>query len=249
MEIKIVTGYPEKFQDASGTPQERPYYSFTVDGVPSLKWYPECNVPGLPKDYYVQRCLKRLQAGRSAEAFGSAPAVAVNGQVVALATASPDWSAVEKQLESAGVAPHLREKAINAMRLSAKQGRGEVKPIPAGEPITVIKDGRREQREQRPKWTFLLDGQECGEEFPSEQAARAACAMKAFLTRHKVGQIPAALAKLQEEFPGRECKVWACGEQHGICATVDGEAYSIGWVRVGETWTAEKFKKIEAGTP
>lgn len=216
MKIEIVgPSYPEQYLDADGEPQERYFYSFLVDGVPSLKWYPECNIPGLPKTYYVERCMNRLKAGRSSEAFGTAPMIAVNGQV------------------------------LNSAALSAGNGRGAIKQLKAKSTQLVAQGDRSKPVEGRPLFKYVLDGKESSEEFPTEAAARTACAFKAFMTRHKLGQIPAAQLALEKEFPGKVCKVWACPQDHEIKATVGGKQYAIGWVKVDGKWVVERFKPME----
>lgn len=62
----------------------RKAFTFTVDGVPSLMWFPDASSedhPGRPADYFVQRAIGRLNAGRSTEAFGGPVAVASAGEV------------------------------------------------------------------------------------------------------------------------------------------------------------------------
>lgn len=54
--------------DKNGAPLE--CYTFTVNGTPSMKWFKPCQVEGLLATYYVERCIGRLKAGRSREAFG-----------------------------------------------------------------------------------------------------------------------------------------------------------------------------------
>lgn len=247
MEIKIVGPlFPETYLDDKGAEQTRGFYSFTVDGVPSMKWYPECRVPGLPIDYYVRRCVKRLEAGQSAEAFGASPVVSLNGKPVALESAAPDFADVMTKLTVAGVPDDLAAKAIDVLRRGSKAGRGSVREVaPKGVPLAVVQNGRTKMREAKPTYRYTLDDIECEEDFPTEAAAKRACALRAFMTRHKLGQIPAAQKALETAFPGRACRVWACAKEHGICATVDGERYSIGWELLGGTWTATKFKKVE----
>lgn len=79
MDIKIVGPlFPETYLDNEGKEHTRGFYSFTVDGVPCLKWWPECRVEGMPKDYYAQRCIDRLKAGRS-DVLGKGAGVAAGG--------------------------------------------------------------------------------------------------------------------------------------------------------------------------
>jgi hypothetical protein len=246
MQIKIVGPlFPEKYLDESGVEQTRGFYSFLVDGVPSLKWYPECRVPGYPVDYYVRRCINRLEAGRSAEAFGTAPTVVIDGQPVTAAATDPNYSSVLSQLQAAGVPSDLAEQAVAVLRRGSKSGRGSIREVqPTGNGVAIIQGGRLKHRPAKSAYSYTLDGVESEESYPTADAARRVCAIRAFMSRHKLGQVPAAQAALEAQFPGRACKVWACAEEHGICATVDGERYSIGWQNVAGTWTVEKFKKI-----
>lgn len=74
--------------DKNGAPLE--CYTFTINGMPSMKWFKPCMVEGLPEDYYVQRCIGRLRNGRSREAFGGPIVTAgVDGNVFVSATQPP----------------------------------------------------------------------------------------------------------------------------------------------------------------
>ena len=214
MDIKIVgPAYPETFLDEQGVEQTRSFYSFLVDGVPSLKWLPECNVPGLPKTYYIQRTINRLMSGRSSEAFGSNPTV----------------------IDGAG----------RIMAMPHRAGRGVVRKIePTVESTTVVRGGRTKTVEPKPTFRFTIDGVESKEEFTTEQIAKTACAVAAFMTRGKLGAIPAALEKLKAEFPGKDCKVWACPKDHEVKASVDGKLVAIAWVDVGDRKAVERFKEL-----
>lgn len=216
--FKIVSQtFPEPHPE-TGEPWDAPWYTFLVsddDGktwLPSMKWYRECNVPGLPKTYYVERCINRLKAGRSSEAFGGHQVVTEGGHVVGISKA-------------------------------AKQGRATVK---AASGPTEVKIVGGKPREARRGFVGVVDGTSLGE-FPTEAAAKSACAIHAFMTRNKLGRIHHAMERLQAEFHGKECKVFACCERHEIVATVDGAEYSIGWLPPDQTesreWEVERFKK------
>lgn len=213
-EIKVIGPlYPETYRDDQGVERVRRHYSFTVDGVPSLYWQPECATPGLPPTYFIDRTIKALDAGLSREAFGGGPALSMNGSAV------PSPSA----------------------------GRGRVYPE-AGETETetVAHGGRQKAREKRKGWKVALDGVELAETYPTEPAAKRACAIMAFMTRGKVGHIPRVLDKLKTENPGRECAVFVCPDEHEVAATVDGRKVGIVWVRTaGGGWGVEKFKPKE----
>jgi hypothetical protein len=246
--IAIISGYPESFIDVEGRSQTRVFYSFTVDGVPSLHWLPQCDVPGLPKDYYIQRTLNRLRSGRSKEAFGDAPQVAVDGVPVAVTSLTEDrFQAIESQLRSAGVPDSLVASTLRSLRQASGQGRGSVYPDPTpAAPTTVVsRGGQTKTREARPLWRYSLDQLESSETFPTEAAARAACALAAFMTRHKLGRLAEVQARLEAEFPGQACKVWVCPKEHAIRATVNGLEYLIAWSRVGDLWAVDHFKKQE----
>lgn len=71
-----------------GTPVSEPWYTFLIDGQPTLKWFKECTVEGLPKTYYVDRCINRLKEGKSKEAFGGVSLALDGSKVVANGTKS-----------------------------------------------------------------------------------------------------------------------------------------------------------------
>lgn len=201
-DIKIVREEFHEYTDEKGNSVKSPWYTFTVDDVPSMQWFRECLTPDLGPTYFVQRCINRLRQGRSSEAFGS--------------------------------------------QYTNEPGRGKVmlEPGPVKYEIIKVSEGIK-RREIRKGWVYTLDGVQCEKVYTTEQEAKSACAIAAFMTRHKAGQIENALTLLQEEFPESECKVWACAETHGIRVTVDGEEYAIGWIKdESGKWSVEKFKKI-----
>jgi hypothetical protein len=246
--IEIISGYPETYLDAEGRERTRVFYSFTVDGVPSLHWLPQCDVPGLPADYHIQRTLARLRAGRSKEAFGDAPRVEVDGQPVpATALTDSRLASLRTQLEAAGVAPALVQSTLQNLRQASGQGRGSVHQVEtSGEPTTVVsRGGQSKPREARPVWRYTLDGLDSTDTYPSEAAARAACALAAFMSRHKLGRLKEVQARLEAEFPGQACRVWVCPQEHAIRATVDGVEYHIAWSHLGGLWSVDHFKRAD----
>lgn len=222
-EFKIVREEFHETYDDAGKAVLAPSYTFHVsdDGgktwFPSMKWYPECKTPGLPKTYFIDRCVNRLKAGRSSEAFGPV-SVLVDGQPVAV-----------------------------KLPPGIKPGRATVVAESGPANVEMVKShgGGSKPRERRKGFKVVADGVELSASYPTEAAARSAAAVHCFLTRNKLGRVGHALEKLKAEFPSSECKVWACAKHNGIRATVDGKEYSIGWVRdsAGE-WTVEKFKQI-----
>lgn len=201
-----------------------PCYTFHVsdDGgktwVPSLKWYRECTVKGLAKTYYIDRCINRLKAGASREAFGSSLSVSLD----------------------------------NGNSASAQRnGRASIKMIEhKGEMEMVAKGGKEKPREKRPTYKAFVDNQEIGE-FPSEQTAKGAAAIYAFMTRGKLGRIHYARTRLMElipNFPPESYKVWACTEEERIRAKIGEQEYSIAWIPPGQSvsgqWEIEYFKSI-----
>lgn len=88
--------------------------------------------------------------------------------------------------------------------------------------------GTLKPREPRPSWTYVLDGTESKETFPTEQAAKTACAIKAFMTRGKLGRLDEVRAILTEKHPGKECKVFVCPRRHAVVATVSGVPHAVG---------------------
>lgn len=199
----------ENFKASDGSGGDEKWFTFLVDGMPSLKWFKACNDPAKPETFFVERCISRLKMGRSSEAFGPHK-VQVDGKI--------------------------------AGAVAGKKGRAEIVQ-PNGPPEVVLLNGK--PKEVRRPFCVTVDGKKVCE-CHTEEDARGAAAIHAFMTRDKLGQIPAAAEKLAAENPGKECKVWACRETHGIRATVDGEEYSIGWVPPGphsDKWAVEKFKK------
>lgn len=210
--------------DAAGNHVQvmKPWLTFLVDGKPSLKWFRECAVEGLPKDYYVQRCIKRLQSGFSREAFGDAPTILKDGVPVTVDVG--DRVSAEEFLVKAGF-DRSRVKAMLA-KLPSGKGRGAVEEIPADGQRTT---GSGKVVQARPRFRYVLDGKPSVETFPTEAAARAACAVQAFMTRGKLGTLGLIEAALRAAHPGKSCEVWACAADHEIKASVDGKQVAIGW--------------------
>lgn len=195
----------------------RKAFTFTVDGVPSLLWFPnaldEEGHPGRPADYFVQRTIRRLQEGRSAEAFGDAgPAIAVVGAV----------------------------QVAQSVSRSPRKARGKVVTKEVPERAEAVTDMRGKPREPRPTYTYELDGKPSDRTYATEKEAAAACAIAAFMTRGKLGRIPDAQAALEEQFPDCVCEVYACPTQHKVCARVDDEDYAVGFEADGTF----RFKKV-----
>jgi hypothetical protein len=221
-EFRVVRQEFPETVDATGAPVLAAWYTFHVseDGTtwfPSLKWFRECNVAGLPKTYYVDRCVGRVKAGRSAEAFGQSAVVLADGKPVGFA-------AVEKG-----------------------RGRGAVyaETGPAKVAMVTGRGGLAKPREERKGFKAKVDGAELPRTYPTEAAAKAACAIHCFMTRHKLGRVAHVLERLKEEFPdAKEHKAWACCQENAIRATVDGVEYAIGWLPDVRPWTVEKFKPL-----
>ena len=244
-EVKIISGYPETYVE-DGIEVTRLHYSFTVDGIPSLYWVPECKVKGLPPTYHIDRTIAGLRAGRSSEAFGRAPEVSVGGSVVERAAPTEErLSIIESELLSKGIPADQVARAMDVVREASKPGRGSVlkdRGDPKVEEVTSH-GGRTKPREKRAGWRYTLDGVQSEDSYPTEAAARSACAFAAFMTRGKLGAVPTVLAVLQSQFPSRECRVWVCAEDYEVKASVDGKEYGIVWARVGAQLVAEKFKE------
>ena len=232
-EIKIVRDefhesfdYDEKGNlklDSAGKPIEikAPHYTFHVSDdegktwLPSLKWFRECTVEGLPKTYYIDRCINRLKLGASRTAFGDALPVMRDGQLVGFTGPSPS-------------SPPCRAKVFQD-------------DSPPKITMTESHGGVLKPKEERKKWKAIIDGKELPGEFPSEMAARAACAIHCFMTRGKLGNFEYIHARLKELVPeGKEFRVWACPECNEIRATVDGQEYKLGWNK--ETQELERVK-------
>lgn len=203
-EFTIVRQEFRKGFDEQGNPVVGPYYTFLVDGAPSLFWQPECSVPGLPKTYYIDRTINRLKAGRS-EAFGP-PMVAVGGKPVVPAS---------------------------ALGLDGKEKKNRARVFKDDTPpvleLVTVHGGGTKPRESRPGYRYELDGVTSAETYPSEAAARAACAVKAFMTRSKLGRLEEAKATFEAANPGLSCTVYACPKEHTIYANVNGVKYSVGF--------------------
>lgn len=176
----------------------RDVYTIIIDGVPSLKWFPACETPGMKPDYFAQRCIDRLKAGRS-NVFGG-PLIVADTKVVGRAVV-------------AGQAP---------VRARVYRGEPKTETVESGG-----KKGKTRERVVTP-WVAELDGATIGE-FATEAEAKCATACQAWKTAGKLGQIPAALAALQEAFPGKACEVKACPKKHRIVASVDGVRYHVGF--------------------
>lgn len=200
-------------EDAEGKPFTKDWYTFLVDGFPSLKWFRACEVQGLSPTYYVDRCINRLKAGKSREAFGG----------------------IQVGVENSGRMVVMGETA----------GRGIVYQDTSPPEVSMVNGKRREKRKG---FKFSCDGVEASQVYPSEQAARAACAIHCFMTRSKLGCIPKVLLRLKEEYPNGDCKVWACKETNGIRAMVGETEYLIAWLDPSKSgtgqWEVEKFKQI-----
>ena len=228
-EFKIISQDFREGVNPDGSPLMRTYYSFHVsdgkDWFPSMKWFPICTVAGLPKTYYVERCINRLKAGASREANGDALLVMQGADVVGLAKVK-----------------------------GGKSGRGEVFQDSGPAKVEQVKShgGQVKPREERKKWKAKVDGAElCGVdgkpvEFPDEKSARAATAIHAFLTRGKVGRISHARERLEELVPGGSVyAVWTCCKENSIRAAVDGVEYAIGWAKDSSgQWFVEKVKPM-----
>lgn len=216
-EFKVIHD-PEREESSRG----RKAFTFTVDGVPSLMWFPNASSvdhPGRPADYFVQRTIRRLQEGRSTEAFGDSfsPQVLPEGDVA----------------------------VRGAIGKVPRAGRGKVLELPPQED-TPTTDIRGKPRVARPRYTYELDGKTSEESYHTEAEAKAACAIAAFMTRGKLGKVAAAQAALKEQFPdGEEVEVYACAEKHKVCAVVDGEEYAVGFEPDGSF----RFKKVEVPRP
>lgn len=128
----------------------RQCYTFLCDDEPSMMWF--------PTEHAANRCISRLQQGRSREAFGGESLVR---------SAAGDVSSVDTQ-----------------------QGRGKVvkKDSEVTTEEVTMKSGLKKVRETSGTFSYELDGCECEETFSSEQEARTACAIKAFMTRGKLGK-------------------------------------------------------------
>lgn len=200
-------------------------YTFHVsdDGetwYPSLKWFHECAVIGLPKTYYVDRCINRLKAGRSTEAFGMMT-ILVDG------------------------VPH--EARVRGTPLG--RAHVYLDPSPPEIEEVALHGGGTKRREKRKGYRAMVDGIELATEFPTEAAAKAAAATHAFMTRNKLGRLSHVLERFKELVPGTDHKVWACCTDNKIRATCGGVEYSIGWLKPNETksglYEVYIFKAVE----
>lgn len=210
-----------------------PHYTFLVDGAPSLKWFRECTVLGLPKTYYVDRCVARLKAGRSREAFGDAPEVRLDGRALDPG-AAPDRDRIAAALRSQGLGEGRVGHVLRTLSAGGgvHRGRGglhreEPEPAPASEGAPATRSGKPSP--SRPAWRYVLDGRRSTQSYPTEQSARAACAVAAFMSRGKLGRLAEAQGALEAAYPDRPCKVWACAKEHCVRAKVDGAEYLIRW--------------------
>lgn len=220
--------------------QGRLYYSFLVDGTPSLKWFPECKVEGLAPTYHVDRCISRLKAGRSREAFGPAPEVSVGGVPLRTEDDSQETKALEA-MKSAGVPESLAKQAVEQLKKLQGKGRGRVYSEEGKAPEGTTDSGK--PRTARPVWRYSLDGKPSEKTFPTEAAAREACATAAFMTRGKLGRLAEVKAALEAQFPGVECKVWACKGEHCVRAKAGEVEYLIGWEPDGTFRFKPRLKK------
>lgn len=150
-------------------------FTFTLGGLPSGMWF--------PTRYAADRCLNRLRAGRSAEAFGGAGAT--NGGV-GIQYASLDGS----------------DKPARA-----KIVRGDEVTV---ETVTT-KSGRTKPREKRPGFVVELDGK-AFEGGTDEAAARGLAAVQAFVTRGKFGLKEEAASSFKD-LTGKDCKVHHFGHK------------------------------------
>lgn len=225
--------FQEGFVDGKETdPNLVPYYTFHIsdDGgktwYPSMRWFHECSVKGQPKTYYVDRCIERLKAGRSAAAFGTAPYVLAG------------------------------EEIVGRVKMGTTSGRGSVeRESGAAETERVPVKGGTKPREVRKGFRGLVDGIPLADEkdtprsFPTEKAARAAVAIHCFLTTGKAGRRDHLIERLKELVPdGTEYKVWLCCDEDALRATVDGTEYAIAWLKPGESpdgeWYVERVKPL-----
>lgn len=153
----------------------RPCVSFTIDGAPTLMWWPICKEESLGWDYFARRAIKRLQAGREDSLGGMVKPVRAGFQ----ATAED--------------AP-----------------RGRVFSVTTGTPTV---NARGKTREAPARWKYALDGVESEKDYPTESAAREACACAGFLSRGKLGRLDAIRAAI-----GEGATVGVCPERHRIVA-------------------------------
>lgn len=107
-------------------------------------------------------------------------------------------------------------------------GRGKV--YQAG---TVAYTSKAGKSVERAAWKYDLDGQCCGETYPTEDAAKAACALAAFMSRGKLGRVGEAQAALEAAHPGCSCKVSVCAKKHKVVAEVDGKPVAVAFTAAG----------------
>lgn len=110
-------------------------------------------------------------------------------------------------------------------------GRGSVTSRAPATPTHTVTmgSGRTKQRDNPSTWHYSLDGTECSESFASEAEARSACAIRAFMTRGKLGRIAEAQSALEARHPGKTCKVYVCPQRHRIVGEVDGKEVHVGF--------------------
>jgi hypothetical protein len=104
-------------EEREATSRGRKAFTFLVDGVPSLMWFPNASSeehPGRPADYFAQRTIRRLQEGRSTEAFGGPTVVNGGERQHALGLRAGRGKVVEAPQPEAEAAPDIRGKPRSA---------------------------------------------------------------------------------------------------------------------------------------
>lgn len=148
-----------------------------------------------PNRYAIERCISRLKEGRSSEAFGDTVNVMANGVKVAEA------------------------------KMGASKGRAKVTchtPM-ASTATRKTKSGKEKPAINRPVYRAELDGEHIGD-FPTEKEARAACAIKAFMTRGKAS----LHGKTVQTEAGKTLQVTYTGK--GLRAVdKEGNEYAVGY--------------------
>ena len=113
------------------------------------------------------------------------------------------------------------------------KARGRVVEVPKkGKEKVALGSGKEKEREAKPSYKYVLDGKESADEYPTEAAAREACAFAAFMTRGKLGR----LAEVEEAVKadcGEDCK-----------AAYDGKAVTVK-TKSGKVYVA----RVVAGEP
>ncbi len=190
-------------------PQRR--FTFTVDGALSFKWF--------PTRVAAERCVNRLKAGLSGEAFGGAGVATVAGKQVS----DVEYAAAD------GNGKKARAKIASAGEVTTEE--------------VETKSGRKKPRERKPGFVIEVDSKvfEGGTDL---KQVKADAATAAFMTRGKLGVQEEASAAFKD-LTGKLCKVHLIGQKL-VAKDQDGGLWWVG-VNVNAPLTKKYTFKPLAG--